>query len=171
LSSIAFSRGSWSRPRNVGCSKALALDFRLGERTRTTKDMDLIRNDTEEAATSDLLSAQVIELDDFFNFDIEKTGPPGENLEGAALRYRARAELGGRRFEDVIVDIAFSDPLKWEPEKIVGTDLLEFAGIEPVEVPVLPLEQHVAEKVHAYTRTYSSGRPVVAPRIWWISSW
>jgi hypothetical protein len=35
---------------------------------------------------------------------------------------------------------------------------LEFAGIEPIEVPVLPLEQHVAEKVHAYTRTYSRGR-------------
>ncbi|HEY6421050.1 MAG TPA: nucleotidyl transferase AbiEii/AbiGii toxin family protein, partial [Candidatus Binataceae bacterium] len=60
--------------------------------------------------------------------------------------------------EDVIVDIAFSDPLKWEPEKIAGTDLLEFAGIEPIEVPVLPLEQHIAEKVHAYTKTYSQGR-------------
>lgn len=33
-----------------------------------------------------------------------------------------------------------------------------FADIEPVEVPLLPLEQHVAEKVHAYTRTYSRGR-------------
>ncbi len=137
---------------------ALALDFRLGERTRTTKDMDLIRNDSEEAATSDLMSAQAVQLDDFFNFDIEKVGPLGEDLEGAAIRYRVRAELGGRRFEDVIVDIAFSDPLKWEPEKIAGTDLLEFAGMEPIEVPVLPLEQHIAEKVHAYTRTYQRGR-------------
>jgi hypothetical protein len=53
---------------------------------------------------------------------------------------------------------AFSDALKWEPEKIVGSDLLEFAGIKPIKVPVLPLEQHVAEKVHAYTRTYSRDR-------------
>ena len=137
---------------------ALALDFRLGERTRTTKDMDLIRNDSEEAATSDLISAQAVQLDDFFNFDIEKVGPPADELEGAAMRYRVRAELGGRRFEDVIVDIAFPDPLRWQPEKIAGTDLLEFAGIERIEVPVLPLEQHIAEKVHAYTRTYSHGR-------------
>lgn len=137
---------------------ALALDFRLGARTRTTKDMDLIRNDSEEPATADLIATQAVELDDFFSFDIEKVGPPGKDLEGAAMRYRVRAELGGRRFEDVIVDIAFSDPLRWEPEKIAGTDLLKFAGIEPIEVPVLPLEQHVAEKVHAYTRTYSSGR-------------
>jgi hypothetical protein len=137
---------------------ALALDFRLGERTRTTKDMDLIRNDSEEPATSDLMTAQAVQLDDFFNFSVEKVGPPGEDLEGAAMRYRVRAESGGRRFEDVVVDIAFSDPLRWEPEKIVGTDLLAFADIEPVEVPILPLEQHVAEKVHAYTRTYSRGR-------------
>jgi hypothetical protein len=137
---------------------ALALDFRLGERTRTTKDMDLIRNDSEEAATSDLMAAQAVQLDDFFNFNVEKVRPPGEEVEDAAMRYRVRAELGGRRFEDVVVDIAFSDPLRWEPETIVGTDLLAFADIEPVEVPVLPLEQHVAEKVHAYTRIYSRGR-------------
>ncbi|MEW6059367.1 MAG: nucleotidyl transferase AbiEii/AbiGii toxin family protein [Actinomycetota bacterium] len=32
---------------------------------------------------------------------------------------------------------------------------MAFAGIEPATVPVLPLEQHVAEKVHAFTRSYS----------------
>ncbi len=37
---------------------ALALDFRPGERTRTTKDMDLVRGDKETAATSDLISFQ-----------------------------------------------------------------------------------------------------------------
>lgn len=63
----------------------------------------------------------------------------------------------GRHFEDVIVDIAFSDPLKWAPGKIAGTDLLELAGIDPIEVPILPLEQHIPERVHAYTRIYSSG--------------
>jgi hypothetical protein len=145
-------------PRRWVLKGALALDFRLGERTRTTKDMDLVRNDNEAAATSDLIAAQAIELDDFFSFEVEKIGAPSEELEGAAVRYRVRAELGGRRFEDVIVDIAFPDPLKWEPQRIVGPDLLEFAGIRPIEVPVLPLEQHIAEKVHAYTRTYSRGR-------------
>jgi predicted nucleotidyltransferase component of viral defense system len=137
---------------------ALALDFRLGERTRTTKDMDLVRGDNEAVATSDLIAAQAVDLDDFFAFDIEKIGAPGEEFEGAAVRYRVRAELGGRRFEEVMVDIGFSDPLKWKPEPIRGTDLLVFAGIEQIEVPVLRLEQHVAEKVHAYTRTYGQGQ-------------
>ncbi len=64
---------------------ALALDFRLGERTRTTKDMDLVRGDNEGAATSDLIFAQAIDLEDFFTFDIEKAGAPGETPEGVAV--------------------------------------------------------------------------------------
>ena len=119
--------------------------------------MDLVRCDNEVAATSDLIAAQAVELDDFFAFDTEKVGAPGEALEGVAVRYRVRAELGGRRFEEVMVDTV-SDPLKWKPEPIRGQDLLAFADIGPIEVPVLPLEQHVAEKVHAYTRTYGQGQ-------------
>jgi hypothetical protein len=77
---------------------APALDLRLGQRTRTTKDM--VRGDNEAVATSDLIAAQAVELDDdFLPFDIEKVGAPGEALEGVAVRYRVRAELaiGGSR--------------------------------------------------------------------------
>jgi len=78
--------------------------------------------------------------------------------EGDTVRCRIRAELAARVFENVIVDMGFSDPLGWAPELVLGTDLLAFADIEPVQVPVIALEQQVAEKVHAYTRTYS-GQP------------
>ena len=54
--------------------------------------------------------------------------------------------------------MGFTDPLRWRPERLRGADLLGFAGIEPAEVPALPLEQQVAEKVHAYTRTYGGGQ-------------
>jgi hypothetical protein len=37
-------------------------------------------------------------------------------------------------------------------------DLLSFAGIEPVVVRVIPLELQVAEKLHAYTRSYEDAR-------------
>jgi len=49
-------------------------------------------------------------------------------------------------------DVAFSDPLAWRPDCLDGTKLLGFAGIARIELPVLPIEQHVAEKLHAYTR-------------------
>jgi len=73
-------------------------------------------------------------------------------------RYRVAAELAGRPFETVLVDVGYSDPELWAPEPVRGPDLLAFAGIEPTEAPTLPLEQHLAEKVHAYTRTYAGGR-------------
>jgi hypothetical protein len=37
---------------------------------------------------------------------------------------------------------------------IQTSDLLSFAGIEPLTPPAIPLSQHLAEKVHAYTRSY-----------------
>jgi hypothetical protein len=57
----------------------------------------------------------------------------------------------GRRFEDVVIDIGFDDLIEHSPEIVRGPALLDFAGIEPIEIPVVSLEQHVAEKVHAYT--------------------
>ncbi len=72
------------------------------------------------------------------------------------MRYHATAELAGRRFEDITVDVSFGGPPTTHPDMVRGLDLLGFAGIPPVEVPSLPLEQHVAEKVHAYTRTYGA---------------
>lgn len=138
---------------------ALALDFRFGPAFRTTKDLDLARQDSEVAATEDFLAAQAVDLGDYFTFAIEKTGLHDAVLEGAALRYRATAQLAGRTFEDVIIDIGFSDPVIFPPEILRGPDLLSFADIVPVEVPALSLAQHVAEKVHAYTRTYAAQRP------------
>ncbi len=37
------------------------------------------------------------------------------------------------------------------PDILRGSDLLQFAGIAPVEFPVYPVPQHLAEKLHAYT--------------------
>jgi len=137
---------------------ALALDLRLGTRARTTRDMDLARWDTEAAATVDLLAAQAVDLNDYFMFRIERTDRLEALVEGVAVRYHVTAELAGRRFEDAILDIGFGGALVTSPEALRGTELLTFAGIEPIEVPVLPLEQHVAEKVHAYTRSYEGGQ-------------
>ncbi len=137
---------------------ALALDLRLGARSRTTKDMDLARDDDDEAATTDLLAAQVLDLGDYFTFAIERTGKLDVALEGAAVRYHVAAALDGRPFEDVIVDIGFADPIATAPETLRGPDLLRFAEIEPIAVPAVPIAQHVAEKMHAYTRMYASDR-------------
>ncbi len=137
----------------------IALDLRLGGRARTTKDLDLARRDDEERATDDLLAAAATDLGDFFRFSVERTAALDPVGEGAAVRYRVRADLDGRKFEEIILDIGFGDPLPPIPDRLVGSGILEFAGIARIEVPALPLEQHLAEKLHAYTRAYGGGQP------------
>ena len=136
---------------------AMAFHFRLAARFRTTKDMDLGRWDDERAATDDLVAAEQVDLGDHFRFVVERTTKLDQLLEGATIRYHILAYLAGRPFEELTVDIGFGDPPVGEPERLRGPDLLSFAEIAPIEVPALPIEQHVAEKVHAYTRSYAAG--------------
>lgn len=137
---------------------ALAIEFRTGVGGRATRDLDLARADDARAALADFQAAQRTDLGDHFVFIIERSREADEEDAPGGERYRALAELAGRPFETVLVDVGFSDPQLWAPEPVRGPDLLAFAGIEPCDPPTLPLEQHVAEKVHAYTRTYGGGR-------------
>lgn len=143
-----------SAPERWVLKGGLALDFRFQSAGRATKDIDLVRRDNEAAATEDLIAAQVTDLHDYFEFSIERVERRDEEQEGSAVRYRARAELAGRLFDEILIDIGFTDPLQWAPEILTGPNLLSFADIEPIRFPALQIEQHVAEKLHSYTRTY-----------------
>ncbi len=137
----------------------LALDYRLGDRARTTKDLDLGRQDDAEAATVDLMVAAGLDLGDYFHYAIEQTDALAGLEDAAAVRYRVRAELAGRVFEHVVVDVGFDAPRLYVADLVRGRGLLSFAGLESPAVPTIPLTYHVAEKVHAYTRQYgASGR-------------
>jgi hypothetical protein len=57
-----------------------------------------------------------------------------------------------------VVDVAFGEHGD-APDILDGPDLLGFADINPARLPVVGLEKHVAEKVHAYVSVYSGGRP------------
>jgi len=144
---------------------ALALDFRLGGVSRPTRDIDLGRDDDEEAAIEDIAAAQRLHLDDFFTFMAGRTDAFEEVDEFQAIRFRVRAELAERVFEQFVVDIGFAKPATWKPDRVRTSDFLSFAGIEPLELPAIPLAQHLAEKVHAYTRSYGTvARPSTRPK-------
>lgn len=144
---------------------ALALDFRLGGASRSTKDIDLGRDDNEEAAIEDIAAAQQLRLDDFFIFAAARTDAFDEVDEFQAIRFHVRAELGERVFEQFIVDVGFAKSASSEPDRVRTSDFLSFAGIEPLDLPAIPLAQHLAEKVHAYTRSYgTAGRPSTRPK-------
>jgi nucleotidyltransferase AbiEii toxin of type IV toxin-antitoxin system len=144
---------------------ALALDFRLATTTRSTKDIDLGRDDDEAAAIRDITTAQQLAMDDFFTFAATRTDELDDTDEFSAVRFHVTAQLAGRTFEQFLVDIGFSDTISWTPDTIHTSDLLSFAGIEPLALPAIPLPQHLAEKVHAYTRRYgASGQPSTRPK-------
>ena len=144
---------------------ALALDFRFNAMARPTRDMDLGRDDSEDAAVEDFAATQELALDDFFAFAVVRTDALDDTDDFRAIRFHVTAELAGRVFDQFVVDVGFADSVSSTPDEIETSDLLSFAGIERIRVPALPLPQHIAEKVHAYTRKYgASGRESTRPK-------
>ncbi|HYM46055.1 MAG TPA: nucleotidyl transferase AbiEii/AbiGii toxin family protein, partial [Solirubrobacteraceae bacterium] len=144
---------------------ALALNFRLAIATRATKDIDLGRDDDEQAAIGDITAAQQLALDDHFTFAATRTHELDDTDEFSAVRFHVTAQLAGRTFEHFLLDIGFTDTISWTPDIIHTSGSLSFAGIQPLSVPVIPIPQHLAEKVHAYTRTYGeTNQPSTRPK-------
>lgn len=144
---------------------ALALDFRFHAAARATRDMDLGRADDEDAVVEDFGAVQELVLDDFFTFAVRRTDAFDEADDFRAIRFHVTAQLAGRTFDQFVVDVGFFDSISWTPDTIETSDLLAFAGIGPIQVPALPLAQHLAEKLHAYTRKYGpSGRESTRPK-------
>jgi hypothetical protein len=134
---------------------ALEMRFHMA---RSTKDLDLtVRSAPGPAGDSTSLRERVqiaasIELPDFFTFIVgEAMAELNQAPEGGA-RFPVDARLDGRTFVKFHVDLGVGDEVLEPLENVEGQDWLGFAGISPVVVPALSIEQHWAEKFHAYTR-------------------
>jgi hypothetical protein len=140
-----------------------ALDLRLTARARSTKDVDIEWRADEEELLDALLDAASHDAGDFFAFAIERAGVPEDRL-GGSQRFRVEASLAGRPFETFLLDVGLRADDGLNVARLRTQDLLGFAGIEPVEVGAIPLELQVAEKLHAYARTYEGGRTSTRPK-------
>jgi hypothetical protein len=140
-----------------------ALDLRLADRARTTKDVDLAWRAEEHDLLDALLDAAGRDLDDYFVFSL-KRADAAPDLLGGAHRFRVTASLAGRPFEAFVLDVGTHEGPFADEDLLTTPDLLGFAGIPRVTVPTLPLATQVAEKVHAYTRTSEVGVAALAPR-------
>lgn len=135
-----------------------ALELRLDELARSTKDIDVDWSLNEEDATERLLDAADLDIGDMFEFRLQRADPD-EELDGGGQRWRATALLDGREFERILIDVTFAARPILKPDTVLSFGLLTFADLDPVEVKTVAIEQHLAEKVHAYTRTYAGDRP------------
>lgn len=134
-----------------------ALDLRLAARARSTKDVDIEWRAEEDELADTLLDAADHDAGDFFVLAIERTGTPADRL-GGAHRFRVSATLAGRPFETFVLDVGLRTDDAAHVDSLRTDDLLSFAGIEPIQIPAVPLELQIAEKLHAYTQTYEGGR-------------
>jgi predicted nucleotidyltransferase component of viral defense system len=133
---------------------AFALELRLGLRTRMTKDIDLARDDEEAAVTRDLAAAAALDLGDFFSFRVHRTPALERAVDFRAVRYSVLGELAGRLFEQFPLDVGLVEAPALAPELIELEGTLGFADIDLPPLAVIAIEQHIAEKVHAYTASY-----------------
>ncbi len=135
----------------------MALETRLGERARVSVDMDADHLHGAEAARTDLQRAVIEDVGDHLGFALVGSDQLREAGLGLAVRYRLESSLAGRLFEPLQVDVTLAPPDPWEADPARRPGLLAELGLDAIDVLLVPLERHVAEKLHAYTRTYKGG--------------
>jgi Nucleotidyl transferase AbiEii toxin, Type IV TA system len=141
--------------RNIVLKGGLALEIRLGG-ARTTGDIDLVFFGSETALLERLQALGQLDLSDFMTFEIQpKKDTPdvaGDGVLYGGKRYRVECKLAGKIFGAPFgLDIVFGGHMLGDATLVRGEDYLGFAGIAAPEVHLLPVETHLAEKLHAYT--------------------
>ena len=131
----------------------VALEYLL-EHARATTDIDLSAHITLEKMIDLLEAAAAVELNDYFALRLGERSKPVDAVETYRFRVTVLFE-NGRIFEELTIDVGFADPWLGEPQALTAPALLDFAGIAPTTVRAISLEQHLAEKIHAYTKRYS----------------
>lgn len=132
----------------------LALEYRVA-RARTTMDIDISTELTLDEISDVLARAAALPLDDYFQIEVGERERPVEEIETYRFNITVRY-ADGRRFEQLKLDVGLADPWLGTPITVETPALLAFAGIKPTTVRVIPTEQHLAEKIHAYTKSYGA---------------
>lgn len=137
----------------------MAVELRIGNSARMTKDLDLnLRADAETPSEAHEYLLAALSTDatgDGFLFTV----PPPTDLKPdeagrPGWRFNISADLAGRTFANVRVDIvARTDELS-ATEMLPLESLLSFAGFEDFEIEAADVPQQFAEKIHAFTRPW-----------------
>jgi hypothetical protein len=136
-----------------------AMDLRFRPQARTTKDVDLgVSLITQEAGVKltaalrdRLQEAADHDLGDYLTFRIGEPKKELTNAPKGGARYPCEAVIVGKLYARFHIDVGCGDALVGEPDRLVGDDLLSFAGIGPAAVYAIPKPQQFAEKLHAFT--------------------
>jgi Nucleotidyl transferase AbiEii toxin, Type IV TA system len=137
----------------------MALEVRLGDRARSTRDLDLALREAaaDGGAVRDLLIDCLLADPDSDGFEF-RIGNSGEITDDDAgrpgWRYSVESRLAGRRFATVRLDVVARANEITSTQRVSLPGILDFAEIARHTVEVVDPLQHFAEKIHTLTRSY-----------------
>lgn len=137
----------------------MAVELRIGDTARMTKDLDLnLRGVVADGNTArEQLVAALSEdpTGDGFLFEVAPpTDIEPDDAGRPGWRFSVKANLAGRNFTTVRIDVvARTDELS-ATEALPMESMLSFAGFEDFEIESADVPQQFAEKVHAMTRPW-----------------
>jgi hypothetical protein len=137
----------------------MALEVRLGDRARTTRDLDLaLRLAADDAATirDHLIEALADDPEkDGFEFRVGPAKPLDPDEAGRpGWRFAIDARLDGRTFANVRLDVVARTEEISATDRITLHSMLAFAGFPDHQIEAVDPAQHFAEKLHAFTRPH-----------------
>ena len=137
-----------------------ALELRL-KKSRATKDVDLAMRDIKwihskkgeksSALKELLLEKSQIDLGDYFEFKISQPVLSLDNAPYGGTRFHVEATIDGRTFSKFLIDIGIGDAWIEPQDTLQLSSHLEELGLESFTVKAIPIEHHIAEKIHALT--------------------
>jgi hypothetical protein len=127
----------------------VALELRLRDRARATKDIDIVLRDT----TADLADSleEALTGEPYQGFSFRRKGQP-LLLDNGAVNMEFGVTYKGQPWTSVSVDIARAEAGEVDVEWVDAIALTDAFGVTgPARLPCLPLRFHVAQKLHGMT--------------------
>lgn len=134
----------------------VALELRLRTRARATKDIDLVLHDADAELARTLERA--VADQEYQGFIFRRKGEP-LHLDNGTVSMQLAVTYHGDSWTGIAVDLARSEPGEADVELVPAIALEDAFGITgPVELPVIPLRMHVAQKLHGMTLAPRPGK-------------
>jgi len=128
-----------------------ANQLRRPDDARFTEDLDLRIDAVVETAPELLASGFAVDPDDDFSYEVPASPAPLDGPPGGGLRFVVLARLAGTELVRFKVDVSSADVVVGEFESYDSDPVVERLGFRRSRFPIYPINQHVAEKLHALT--------------------
>lgn len=127
----------------------VALELRLLDRARATKDIDVVLHDPDADLARALERATAAR--DYQGFAFRRKGEP-IHLDNGTVSMELAVTYRGGIWTSITVDVARAEPGEAEVELVPAIPLTEAFGLTgPADLPCLPLRLHIAQKLHGMT--------------------